>query len=72
MAAIHLTFYLESLAANDIDVEEVDQVQALSECYIYGASTANTRIERIWREIRNKIIGKWLKLFSLISRLDLY
>ena len=72
LAAIHLTFYLESLTAEEIDPSAVNDIQALSECYIYGKSTANTRVEGTWRQMRDKVTGKWLRLFGLIERSELY
>ena len=72
LAAIYLTFYLESLAAEGIDLDHIDDIHALSECYIYGKLTANTRIEGTWRQMRDRVTGKWLRLFGLIERSDLY
>ena len=72
LAAIQLTFYLESRANEGVDISEIDQINALMECYIYGLSTLNTRIERLWRTLRDTVTGKWLKLFALISRQDLF
>jgi hypothetical protein len=72
LAAIHLTFYLESLAAEGMDPDDVDDIQALSKCYIYGKSTANIRIESTWRQIRDRVTGKWLRLFGLMEASELY
>ena len=69
---MQLTFYLESLATEGVDISNLEQVQALAECYIYSPSTSNTRIERLWRTLRDTVTGKWLDLFTLIQRLDLF
>ena len=71
MAAVHYTFYLTALAAEGMAQEEVDQVK-VSNCYIYGASTSNTRIERVWRQLLDEVTDKYLSLFTFISHASLY
>ena len=45
---------------------------SLSDCYVYGPSTANVRIESLWSLLRRQTTGKWIRLFTFMRKCDLY
>jgi hypothetical protein len=68
MAAAHYAFYLEAAAAEGIPPEEVK----FEDCYIFGSSPQNVRIERLWLQVRQEVTSRWGDLFTLMEKTGIY
>ena len=68
MAAIHYQLYL---AFDSIRINQPSNAH-INECYIYGSSTANVRIERLWSQLRHVVTGKFILLFKWLADKTLF
>ena len=46
--------------------EEYDSLR-ITDCYVYGPSIRNVRIEGLWRQQRYTTTGPWISYFKLLS-----
>jgi hypothetical protein len=51
--------------------EEVGSI-TISDCFIWGPSFHNVKIEGLWRQLRDIQTGKWRSLFLLLQKCGLY
>ena len=67
MVDAHYFFY-HTTHFNDptISDEMFDQI-CFSDCYIYGKSTGNTRIEALWCQMIGRVIEQWILFFSALE-----
>ena len=67
MADAHYFFY-HTACFNDVTIpdEVFDQIY-FSDYYIYGKSTNNIRIERLWYQIISSITEQWILFFSALE-----
>jgi hypothetical protein len=63
MAAAHYAFHLEAAATKRIPPEEVK----FEDCYIFGSSPQNVRIERLWLQVRQEVTSRWGDLFAVVG-----
>jgi len=68
MAAAHFAFFIESAAAEGVPADQVK----FEDCYIFGSSPQNVRIERLWLQVRQEVTSRWGNLFTLMERTSLY
>jgi len=66
LADAHFSFYIEAALREEWPDEEYNAVQ-ITDCYIYGPSTRNVRIEGLWRQQRYTTTGPWISYFKSLS-----
>jgi hypothetical protein len=75
MADAHYHLYLQALL-NEFEAErltkELLEKACFADCYIFGKSTANIRIEGLWGIMIRQITGQWMKFFETLVSHDLY
>ena len=67
MCVAHYALYWQDCqrrgVTQDVDVED---------CYIYGPSTSNVRIESLWSRLRNGQTDSWIRFFRRLEALELF
>ena len=71
LADCHFSFFVKAAYNDNWEEEEIQQVR-LSDCYWYGPSTRNIRIEGLWRQQRQQTTGPWLRYFRTLTDLGLF
>ena len=69
MASAQYSFYL---ASQDTTPGDVDNRSMFRKCYIFGPSTANVRIERLWLQALAECLQSWRDLFTLMELTDAF
>ena len=59
VADVQYSFYIESRKASGLPEDEV-QLLPLRNCYFYGVSTSNVKIERFWRSLIEGMTLPWM------------
>jgi hypothetical protein len=69
MADAHYHFYWQALvdALGDYSTNEDLDAANLSDCYIFGKSTANIRIEGLWGHLIGQETGQWIDYFHWLE-----
>ena len=69
MADAHYHFYWQALvdALGDYSTNEDLDAANLSDCYIFGKSTANIRIEGLWGHLIGQQTGQWIDYFHWLE-----
>jgi hypothetical protein len=71
LSDLHFSLYIEAALREQWSDEDYQRIQ-ISDCYIYGPSTANVRIEGLWRQQRFQCTGPWLDYFKALRSANLY
>jgi transposase InsO family protein len=75
MADAHYYFYYQALlnehAAGRLLDEDLDRA-IFEDCWIFGKSTANIRIESLWGRLIRQVTGQWIELFHVIEQEGFY
>jgi hypothetical protein len=71
LADAHFSFCIEAALREGWSDEEYDAIR-ITDCYIYGPSTGNVRIEGLWRQQRYTTTGPWISYFKLLSLSGFY
>jgi hypothetical protein len=71
LADAHFSFYIEAALLENWPDEEYAAVR-INDCYIYGPSTRNIRVEGLWRQQRYTATGSWISYFKLLSLRGLF
>jgi hypothetical protein len=66
LADAHFSFYIEAALKEEWPDEDYNAIQ-ITDCYIYGPSTRNIRIEGLWRQQRFTTTGPWISYFRKLS-----
>jgi hypothetical protein len=71
LADCHFSLYIEAALREQWAEAEYEAIR-ISDCYIYGPSTRNVRVEGLWRQQRYQATGPWLSFFRSLQQADLY
>jgi hypothetical protein len=71
LADAHFSLFTEAALAEHWPDEEYDSLR-ITDCYIYGPSTRNVRVEGLWRQQRYTTTGPWISYFKLLSLSGLF
>jgi hypothetical protein len=71
LADLHFSFFIEAALREQWSEQDYESLQ-ISDCYIYGPSTRNIRIEGLWRQQRFQCTGPWLDYFKELQNANLY
>ena len=71
LADAHFSFYIEHRRASGLTKEELKRLP-LRDCYMYGTSTANIRIESFWNGMIRRQTGPWLQYFHYLQAHGFY
>jgi hypothetical protein len=71
LADAHFSFFTEAALAERWPDAEYDSIP-ITDCYVYGPSTRNVRIEGLWRQQRYTTTGPWISYFKLLSLSGFY
>jgi hypothetical protein len=71
MAGAHLSLFIESATRQGWTEADNGPIQ-LEDCFIFGKSTSNTRIEGLWNWQRRQQTDPWLGFFDFLSQQDLF
>jgi SOS response regulatory protein OraA/RecX len=71
LTTIHFSLFIEACLAEQWPEDEY-QVLQISDCYIYGKSTQNIRIEGLWRQQRFQCTDPWIDYFKILQVQGLY
>jgi hypothetical protein len=71
LADAHFSLFTEAALAEHWPDEEYDSLR-ITDCYVYGPSTRNVRIEGLWRQQRYTTTGPWIQYFKLLSLSGLF
>jgi hypothetical protein len=71
LAALHFSLFIEACLAEQWPEDEYQQLQ-ISDCYIYGTSTRNVKIEGLWRQQRFQCTDPWINYFKTLQAQNLY
>src|SRR5271163_3537474 len=66
LADAHFSLFTEAALAEHWPDEEYNSLR-ITDCYIYGPSTQNIRVEGVWRQQRDTTTGPWISYFKLLS-----
>jgi len=68
MADAHYFLYYTA-CFNDLSIPDdvFDQI-SFPDCYIYGKSTGNIRIESLWSRMISSITEQWMLFFSALEK----
>jgi hypothetical protein len=67
----HLAMYVEAAVREGWSQQELLSI-TVEDCFIWGPSVHNVKIEGLWRQLRFVQTGSWLKLFAFLKKCDLY
>lgn len=71
LADLHFSLYIEAALREEWSEEDYQAVR-ISDCYIYGPSTRNIRVEGLWRQQRFQCTAPWLLYFQTLQAESLY
>jgi len=71
LADAHFSLYVEAALREQWSEEQYLAIR-LTDCYIYGPSTRNIRIEGLWRQQRYTTTGTWISYFAYLKDADVY
>jgi hypothetical protein len=71
LADAHFSLYIEAALEENWPDEEYATVR-INDCYVYGPSTRNVRVEGLWRQQRYTATGSWISYFKLLSLRGLF
>jgi len=71
LADLHFSFYIEAALREQWSEQEYQSLR-ISDCYIYGPSTRNIRVEGLWRQQRFQCTGPWLEYLKALQSANLY
>lgn len=66
-----LAMFTQAAMSEGWSEEEVASI-TISDCFIWGPSVHNVKIEGLWRQLRDIQTGKWRSLFLLLQKCGLY
>jgi len=67
MADAHYFFYHTACFNDPTIPDDVFNQICFSDCYIYGKSTGNTRIESLWYQMISRTTEQWILFFSALE-----
>jgi hypothetical protein len=70
MADAHYFFYHTACFDDPTIPDDIFNQICFSDCYIYGKSTGNTRIEGLWYQMISRVIEQWILFFSALEADD--
>jgi hypothetical protein len=71
MASCHYDLYWQSCLDHGVPDEELNNL-TLYDCYRYGKSTRNIRIEAMWNQMIMSITESWICYFSWLKSIGMY
>jgi len=71
LADAHFSLYIEAALLENWPDEEYATIR-INDCYVYGPSTRNVRVEGLWRQQRYTTTGSWVSYFKLLSLRGLF
>jgi hypothetical protein len=71
LADLHFSLYIKAALREQWSEQDYKSIR-ISDCYIYGPSTRNIRIEGLWRQQRFQCTGPWLDYLKALQSADLY
>jgi hypothetical protein len=66
MADAHYFYHTAYFNDSSISDEVFDQI-SFADCYIYGKSTSNTRVEGLWGRLISHVTEQWIPFFSALE-----
>ena len=67
LADAHLRLFREAAIERDRITDEAAAAVPLSQCFLFGPSTANQRIESFWRKLRSSQTTQWSTFFKYME-----
>jgi hypothetical protein len=71
VADAYFSLYVEAALREQWSEEQYLAIR-LTDCYIYGPSIRNIRIEGLWRQQRYTTTGTWISYFVYLKDADVY
>lgn len=71
LADCHFSLFIEAALLEQWSEAEYQAIR-IDDCYIYGPSTRNVRVEGLWRQQRYQTTGPWISFFRSLQQADLY
>jgi hypothetical protein len=71
LADLHFSLFIEAALREQWSEQEYQSLR-ISDCYIYGPSTRNIRVEGLWRQQRFQCTGPWLNYLKALQNANLY
>jgi hypothetical protein len=59
LAYAHFSFYREYKRSQGLTDEEVDSIR-VQQCYMFGSSTSNVKIESVWMRMIGSQTATWI------------